>query len=81
MIKKTVTLDELRRICLPKELVDYHGWKATDSLMLYNDGDKMIIELSKSYNPMCAICFALESAVRINGRDICSDCIASIKNA
>ena len=81
MIKKTATLDELRRICLPRELVDFHGWSANDTLLLYNDEDRMVIELSKSYNPMCAICFALESAFRLNGRDICSECIASIKNA
>jgi len=44
------TLDELGRIVLPSELRQELGWCDGDAIEIYNDGNKMILQLQEKCN-------------------------------
>ena len=75
------TIDELRRINIPKELMQKHEWSIGEEIALTSSDDTIILEsVNTKYRdmPVCAICFALESAKRVKGRDICASCLESM---
>lgn len=70
-------IDELGRIVLPKELRNTLGINIKDSLEISLDGDIVIIE---KYKQVCAIC---DNSIRLksfHGKQLCEECINTIKD-
>ena len=77
-------IDDLGRVIIPKELRRKHEWGIGEELVLTSTDDTIVLEsVNTKYRdmPICAICFAFESAKRVKGRDICASCLESISRA
>ena len=75
------TIDDLGRINIPKELRRKLEWSVGEEIAITSSDDTITLEsVNTKYRdmPVCAICFALESAKRVKGRDICASCLESM---
>jgi len=70
-------VDELGRIVLPKELRTILGINVKDSIEIFTDGDKIVLQ---KYQPCCAFCNNANDVIYFNGKRICAECIAKIKD-
>jgi len=70
-------LDELGRLCIPKEIRKVFGWNDGDSMEIYVEGNSIII---KKYQPGCIFCGSMDNVVKFNGKRICKECLNGIKN-
>lgn len=70
-------VDELGRIVLPIELRRTLDINLKDSLEIYVDEDKVIL---KKYTPACIFCGEADKIVDYKGKNVCSKCLADIKN-
>lgn len=70
-------VDELGRIVLPIELRRTLDIAEKDSLEIYVDGNLIVL---KKYEPACIFCGNAKDVFVYNGKNICKDCIAELKN-
>ena len=70
-------VDELGRIVLPKELRRSLGINPRDSVEIFTDGDRIVLQ---KYEPACIFCGNADHVVYYEGKRICSDCLAKIKS-
>jgi len=70
-------IDELGRIVLPKEIRRSFDLSPKDSVEIFTDGDKIILQ---KYAPACIFCGNADDVVYFNGKRICPECLAKIKN-
>ena len=70
-------IDELGRIVLPKEIRRSFDLSPKDSVERFTDGDKIILQ---KYAPACIFCGNADDVVYFNGKRICPECLAKIKN-
>ena len=76
---KTFTIDELRRVVLPKVFVERYGWQAGDKVDQWDMGGAILIKPHRqSKNAKCAICGVSDQKVIINYADICGVCMHEI---
>jgi len=74
MVRK---VDELGRVVLPIELRRTLGIAEKDALEIYVDGSSIIL---KKYEPACIFCDNASDITVYNGKNICSECLAELKN-
>ena len=70
-------VDELGRIVLPIELRRTLDIAEKDSLEIYVDGSQIIL---KKYEPSCIFCGDARNVVNYKGKNICTACLAEMKN-
>ena len=70
-------VDELGRIVLPKELRTILGINERDSIEIFTDNDMIILQ---KYQPACIFCSNANDIIYFNGKRICSECVAKLKN-
>ena len=70
-------IDELGRIVLPMELRKMLDIQQKDSLEMFIDEDKIILQ---KYQPSCIFCNRTDEIVYLHGKRVCSSCIETIKN-
>ena len=73
MVRK---VDELGRIVLPAEIRQNMDIETRDSLEIYTDGDRIILQ---KYHPACIFCTNADNLVYFNQKRICPECLAKIK--
>ncbi|MDY3863987.1 MAG: AbrB/MazE/SpoVT family DNA-binding domain-containing protein [Eubacteriales bacterium] len=73
MVRK---VDELGRIVLPAEIRQNMDIETRDSLEIYTDGDRIVLQ---KYHPGCIFCMNVDNLVYFNQKRICPDCLAKIK--
>ena len=69
-------IDELGRIVLPKEIRRSFDLSPKDSVEIFTDGDKIILQ---KYAPACIFCGNADDVVYFNGKRICTECLEKIK--
>lgn len=69
-------VDELGRIVLPKELRKTLDINARDSVEIFTEGDRIILQ---KYQPACVFCGNADNVSYYEGKRICRDCIDKIK--
>ncbi len=69
-------IDNLGRITLPKELRDHLSMPAKTPISIHLEGTRIILEKSSS---TCYLCGSKEDVKVLNGKGICSNCVAQIK--
>ena len=70
-------VDELGRIVLPIEMRRTLDIAERDSLEIYVEGDSIIL---KKYQPACIFCGSSKDLVSFEGKNVCPDCIARLRN-
>lgn len=70
-------VDELGRIVLPKELRTILGINEKDSIEIFTDGDRIVLQ---KYQPACTFCNNANDVIYFNGKRICAECITKIKD-
>ena len=69
-------VDELGRIVLPKELRTILSIDVKDSIEIFTDGDKIVLQ---KYQPACTFCNNANDVIYFNSKRVCAECIAKIK--
>ena len=69
-------VDNLGRIVLPIEIRKVLDIKEKDSIEIFIDDGKIILE---KYQPSCVFCGSIDNIVYFNGKRICSECIEKMK--
>jgi transcriptional pleiotropic regulator of transition state genes len=69
-------VDELGRIVLPIELRKILSIEPKDSLEIFVDGNTIML---RKYEPECIFCKDATNVKSIKGKNICSNCIKSIR--
>lgn len=69
-------IDELGRIVLPIELRRTLDISEKDSVEIYVEQDTIML---KKYKSTCVFCSGSESVVDFKGKNICAECIASLR--
>ena len=69
-------VDELGRIVLPKELRTAFDMNPRDSVEIFTDGEKIILQ---KYMPACIFCGNVDQVVFLNGKRICTECLKKLK--
>ena len=69
-------MDDLGRIVLPIELRKTLGIKEKDSIEIFIDGDRIVLQ---KYQPTCTFCNSAEGIIYFSGKRVCSACIEKLK--
>ncbi len=69
-------LDELGRVVIPKEIRRNLTIPTGSPLLIYVEGNKIILEKSSG---ACAVCGSTTDIQSVNGKSICKKCIEDIK--
>ncbi len=70
-------VDELGRIVLPKELRRSLDINPRDSVEIFTDGDRIVLQ---KYQPACIFCGNADRVVYYEGKRICTECLEKIKD-
>ena len=70
-------VDELGRIVLPTELRTLLNINERDSIEIFTDNDKIILQ---KYQPACVFCNNANDIIYFNGKRVCAECIEKLKN-
>lgn len=70
-------VDELGRILIPKELRSSLEIESKDSLEMFVDGDRIVLQ---KYQPACIFCSSADDIVFFEGRRICASCLSKLKS-
>lgn len=70
-------VDDLGRIVIPMELRRTLGIHVKDPMSISVDGQRIILE---RYRASCALCGSEKEIAEVNGRPVCRECIAAIKD-
>ncbi len=73
MVRK---VDELGRIVIPSEIRQSMGIQVRDSLEIYTDQHRIVLQ---KYSPSCIFCTNVENLVYFNSQRICPTCLEKIK--
>jgi transcriptional pleiotropic regulator of transition state genes len=68
----TRKIDELGRLCLPKELRDCMGINEGTPLEIFVDGESIIL---RKYQPGCHNCGSTEKLIHIGKVTLCEKCL------
>lgn len=71
-------VDELGRVVLPIELRRTLDINEKDALEIYVDGATIIL---KKYEPACIFCDNAKDVVVYKGKNICKECMTTLKHA
>jgi len=71
-------VDELGRVVLPIELRRTLDINEKDALEIYVDGATIIL---KKYEPACIFCDNAKDVIVYHGKNICKECMLTLKNA
>jgi transcriptional pleiotropic regulator of transition state genes len=69
-------VDELGRIVLPIEIRKVLDINQKDAIEIFTDEDKIILQ---KYQPACVFCNNVTDVIYFNGKRICKECIAKLK--
>ena len=69
-------VDELGRIVLPISIRQIMDINEKDSLEIFTDENKIILQ---KYQPYCIFCNNADNIVYFSGKRVCEDCLAKIK--
>lgn len=69
-------IDNLGRIVLPIEIRKVLDIKEKDSVEIFIDDDKIVLE---KYQPSCVFCGNTDNILYFGGKRICSECIEKMK--
>ena len=69
-------VDELGRIVLPIELRRTLNIAEKDSLEIYVDGNSIML---KKYQPACIFCDSAKDIYVFRGKNVCSHCLAEMR--
>jgi transcriptional pleiotropic regulator of transition state genes len=69
-------VDELGRIVLPKPLREVMDINEKDSLEIFTDNNRIILQ---KYHPACEFCNNADNVVYFGEKRICRECIDKIK--
>ncbi len=69
-------VDELGRIVIPIELRRTLDIAERDELEIYMDGDHIVLQ---KFEPFCIFCSSSYGLVSYKGKNVCRDCIGSMK--
>ena len=72
----TRQIDELGRMVLPKELRRAFGIDVKDSLEIFTDGNRIILQ---KYQPACMFCSTADDTVLFKDHRICRACLDELK--
>ncbi|HEY8345591.1 MAG TPA: AbrB/MazE/SpoVT family DNA-binding domain-containing protein [Bacillota bacterium] len=70
-------VDELGRVVIPIELRRTLQIEEKDALEIYVDGERIIL---KKYEPACIFCGNAERVTIFKDKNICQDCLESMKD-
>jgi transcriptional pleiotropic regulator of transition state genes len=70
-------VDELGRIVLPIELRRNLDIEERDSLEIYMDGERIILQ---KYEASCIFCGAERELLNHKGKNVCANCIRELTN-
>ena len=62
---------------LPKELRTILNINERDSIEIFTDNDKIILQ---KYQPACVFCNNANDIIYFNGKRVCAECIEKLKN-
>ena len=68
-------VDELGRIVLPIELRRTLNINEKDSLEIFVDNDKIVLQ---KYEPACIFCGSADDIVNYKGRNVCAECRSAL---
>ena len=68
-------VDELGRIVLPIELRRTLNINEKDSLEIFVDNDKIVLQ---KYEPACIFCGSADDVITYKGRNVCAECIKAL---
>jgi len=71
-------VDELGRIVLPIELRRTLNINETDSLEIFVDNDRIVLQ---KYEPACIFCGNADNIINYKGRNICEECILEMSKS
>lgn len=71
-------VDELGRVVLPIELRRTLDIEEKDALEIYVDGPTIIL---KKYEPACIFCDNAKDVVIYRGKNICKECLDTLKKS
>ena len=71
-------VDELGRIVLPVSIRATMNIKEKDSLEIFTDENKIILQ---KYEPSCTFCSNADNIVFFNNKRICEECLKKIKES
>ncbi len=69
-------LDDLGRLCIPKELRQTTGINEGDFTEIFTDENGVII--LKRHESLCIFCGGLEGVKQFRGKNICPKCVRAI---
>ena len=69
-------VDELGRIVIPIEIRRTFDIEERDSLEIYTDESGIIL---RKYEPACIFCGNSKNVINYKGKNICPECIASLR--
>lgn len=70
-------VDELGRIVLPIELRKSLDINVKDSLEIFVDNDRIVLQ---KYTPACIFCGNADRVVFFNGKRVCAACLEQLKS-
>ena len=73
----TRKIDDLGRLVLPVEIRRDLGIKEKDSLEIFIDEDRIVLQ---KYQPACSFCNNMDDIVLFEGKRICRNCIHKLKD-
>ena len=73
MVRK---VDELGRIVLPAEIRQSMDINVRDSLEIFTDGGRIILQ---KYQPSCIFCNNVDNIVFFQNKRVCAECVAKLK--
>lgn len=73
MVRK---IDELGRIVMPAEIRQTLGLQVRDSMEIFIEGDRIILQ---KYQPSCIFCANADGLIYYEGKRICPECLAKLK--
>lgn len=68
-------VDELGRVVIPIELRRTLDIEQKDGLEIFVENDRIIL---RKYEPACVFCGNAEKVTHYKGKNVCSDCLASL---
>ena len=73
MVRK---VDELGRIVLPAEIRQNMDINVRDSLEIFTDGGRIILQ---KYQPSCIFCSNVDNIVFFQNKRVCMECVEKMK--
>lgn len=64
-------VDDLGRIVIPKELRDNLKIDRKDSLEIFIEGDRIILQ---AYQVLCCLCNESDALIQYKGKNFCKEC-------